>query len=117
MFVEILRAKIHRAKITQLELNYVGSITIDKALLRASGILPNEKVQVVNLQNGVRFETYVIEGEERSGVVGLNGPAARLAMPGDLVIILAYATMPIEQARNFQPVVVFPDENNRLLLD
>jgi aspartate 1-decarboxylase len=116
MLVEILRAKIHRVKITQLELNYVGSITIDKALLRASGLLPNEKVQVVNLQNGNRFETYIIEGEENSGIIGLNGPAARLAMLGDVVIILAYAQMTLEEAKNFEPSVVFPDDNNRLLL-
>ncbi len=116
MLVEILRAKIHRVKITQLELNYVGSITIDKALLRASGLLPNEKVQVVNLQNGNRFETYVIEGEENSGIIGLNGPAARLALLGDVVIILAYAQMTLEEAKNYQPTVIFPDDNNRLLL-
>jgi aspartate 1-decarboxylase len=116
MFIEVLRAKIHRVKITRLELNYVGSITIDKALLRATGMLANEKVQVVNLQNGNRFETYIIEGEENTGVVGLNGPAARLAMVGDVVIVLAYAWMTLDEAKNYQPVVVFPGPDNRLLL-
>lgn len=114
MFVEILRTKIHRVKVTQLELNYVGSITLDQALIEASGLLPNEKVQVVNVNNGARFETYVIVGERGSGVVGLNGPAARLAMKGDVLIVMSYAWMNYEEARIYEPTVIFPDDNNRL---
>jgi aspartate 1-decarboxylase len=114
MFVEILRTKIHRVKVTQLELNYVGSITLDQALIEASGLLPNEKVQVVNVNNGARFETYVIVGERNSGVVGLNGPAARLAMKGDVLIVMSYAWMNYEEARIYEPTVIFPDDNNRL---
>jgi aspartate 1-decarboxylase len=114
MFVEILRTKIHRVKVTQLELNYVGSITLDQALIEASGLLPNEKVQVVNVNNGARFETYVIVGDRNSGVVGLNGPAARLAMKGDVLIVMSYAWMTYEEARIYEPTVIFPDDNNRL---
>lgn len=112
MLVEVVRAKIHRARITQLELNYVGSITVDEVLLDASGLIPNEKVQVLNLNNGARFETYVIPGARGSGIIGLNGPAARLALLGDEVILIAYTWMELEAARAWQPALVFPDRNN-----
>jgi aspartate 1-decarboxylase len=114
MFVEMMKGKIHRTTVTEANLNYVGSITIDTVLLEASGILPNEKVQVVNNNNGARFETYVIAGEPNSGVVCLNGAAARLAVPGDIVIIIAYAWMNAEEAAGHIPRVVFTDEKNRI---
>jgi aspartate 1-decarboxylase len=115
MIIEVLKSKIHRVRVTQAELNYVGSITIDEALIEAANIIPNEKVQIVNNNNGARFETYVIKGERGSGVVCLNGAAARLAQVGDVVIIISYAQMTIEEGRKFEPVLVFPDENNRLV--
>jgi len=114
MLIEVLRAKIHRVRITQLEIDYVGSITLDPLLIEAVGLVPNEKVQVLNVNNGVRFETYVIEGERGSGIAGLNGPAARLAILGDIVLVLSYALMTPEEARAYQPRVIFPDDNNRL---
>ncbi|MGQ9863651.1 MAG: aspartate 1-decarboxylase [Bacteroidia bacterium] len=114
MWIEVMRAKIHRVRLVQVELDYVGSITLDKRLLEASGILPNEKVHVLNVNNGARMETYVIEGEADSGIVALNGPAARLGLPGDILIVVAYAWMPLEEARTYKPVVIFPDENNRI---
>ena len=116
MFVEVLKSKIHRAKVTEANLNYIGSITIDEALMEAANIIANEKVQIVNVNNGERLETYVIKGERGSGQVCLNGPAARKAQVGDIVIIISYATMDFEEAKTFQPKVVFPDERtNRLL--
>lgn len=115
MLIQVMRSKIHRVKITQAELHYVGSITIDKKLLEAADLLPNEKVQVVNINNGERLETYIIEGEEGSGQVCLNGPAARLAQVGDMVIIIAYGTIDKEEARTFEPKVIFPDTNNKLV--
>ena len=114
MMIEVLKSKIHRVRVTQAELNYVGSITIDEDLIDAANLIPNEKVQVVNNNNGARFETYVIKGERGSGVICLNGAAARLAQVGDVVIIISYALMPIEEARKFEPVLVFPDDHNRL---
>lgn len=114
MFVHIFKAKIHRATVTEANLNYVGSITIDENLLDASGILPNEKVQVVNINNGERFETYVIKGERGSGAICLNGPAARKVAVGDKVIIITYALMDTEMAKTYQPKVVFVDENNQI---
>ncbi len=114
MLIEVLRAKIHRVCITQLEIDYVGSITLDGLLIEAAGLIPNEKVQVLNLNNGIRFETYVIEGERGSGIVGLNGPAARLAILGDVVLVLSYALMTPEEARAHQPRIIFPDASNRL---
>ncbi|NLU50915.1 MAG: aspartate 1-decarboxylase [Syntrophomonadaceae bacterium] len=114
MFRTILKSKIHRAVVTDADLNYVGSITIDRALMEAADILPNEKVQVVNNNNGARFETYVIEGEKDSGIVCLNGAAARLVQKGDIVIILTYAVMADEKAREWKPTLVFVDENNRI---
>ncbi|MEO0006123.1 MAG: hypothetical protein RJA20_319 [Bacteroidota bacterium] len=115
MLIEIFKSKIHRVKVTQADLNYVGSITIDEELLEAANILEGEKVQIVNNNNGERFETYTIKGERGSGVICLNGAAARRVQVGDIVIIIAYALMTPEEARTFKPAVVFPDENNRLV--
>lgn len=115
MFIEVLKSKIHRVKITQAELHYVGSITIDENLMEAAGIVENQKVQVVNLNNGERLETYVIKGERNSGVICMNGPAARKCQAGDIVIIIAYCTLTPEEAKTHQPVLVFPDENNKLI--
>src|ERR1700750_411269 len=115
MIIEVLKSKIHRVKVTQAELNYVGSITIDEDLIEAANIIPNEKVQIVNNNNGARFETYVIRGERGSGTVCLNGAAARLAQVGDVVIIMSYAYMELEEARKLEPVLVFPDTDNRLI--
>ena len=109
-----MKSKIHRAVITEANIDYVGSITIDKALMDAAGLLENEKVQVVNVTNGARLETYVIQGEKNSGVVCLNGAAARLCAVGDVVIIISYASMSVEEAKSFGPIVVFPKENNKL---
>ena len=109
MLVTVLKSKIHRVTITVSNLNYIGSITIDTDLMEASNIIANEKVAIVNNNNGARFETYVIPGEKGSGVICLNGAAARLVQPGDIVIIMAYAMMEMEEARNFKPSVIFPD--------
>ena len=109
MLVEILKSKIHRATVTEANLNYIGSITIDEALMNAAGIMENERVHIVNNNNGARFSTYVIKGEKNSGVVCLNGAAARLVQPGDVVIIMAYAMMSQEEATTFNPKVVFPE--------
>ena len=114
MRVEVLKSKIHRAKVTQAELHYVGSITIDGKLMEESNLIEGEKVQVVNINNGERLETYVIKGERDSGIICLNGPAARKAMVGDLVVIISYASMEWEVAKSFKPSVIFPDEANRL---
>jgi aspartate 1-decarboxylase len=109
----MMKSKIHRATVTQANLDYVGSITIDRLLMDAADLLPNEKVQIVNNNNGQRFETYVIEGEPGSGVIGLNGAAARLVYPGDSVIIISYAEMEDAEAREHEPTVVFVDDENR----
>ncbi|MBE6299206.1 MAG: aspartate 1-decarboxylase [Bacteroidales bacterium] len=109
MLVEILKSKIHRATVTEANLNYIGSITIDEALMNAAGIMENERVHIVNNNNGARFSTYVIKGEKNSGVVCLNGAAARLVQPGDTVIIMAYAMMDEKEALEFKPKVVFPE--------
>ncbi|QQE72723.1 aspartate 1-decarboxylase [Brevibacillus composti] len=114
MLRTMMKAKIHRATVTEANLNYVGSITIDKEILDALDILPNEKVQIVNNNNGARLETYVIEGEPGSGVICLNGAAARLVQPGDIVIIIAYALMSDEEARRHQPRVAIMDEHNKI---
>jgi aspartate 1-decarboxylase len=114
MFIEILKSKIHRVVVTQAELHYIGSITIDEDLMDAAGIIENEKVHVVNINNGERLQTYVIKGERGSGVICINGPAARKAQKGDVVIIISYAMMEQQEARNFTPIIVFPDENNKL---
>ena len=115
MNVQLFKSKIHRVKVTQAELHYVGSITLDEDLIEAANMIPNEKVQIVNVNNGERLETYVIKGERGSGMVCLNGPAARKVQVGDVIIIISYATMDWEEAKTFEPTVVFPDENNRLL--
>lgn len=114
MRVEVLKSKIHRAKVTQAELHYVGSITIDEKLMEKANLIEGEKVQVVNVNNGERLETYVIKGARDSGIICLNGPAARKAMVGDLVVIISYASMEWEEAKSFKPSVVFPDKENRL---
>jgi aspartate 1-decarboxylase len=114
MQIEVLKSKIHRAVITEAELNYVGSITIDEDLLIAANLIEHEKVQVVNVNNGERLETYVIKGKKSSGICCLNGPAARKGMVGDIVIILSYAAMEFEEAKTFKPWIVFPKEENKL---
>jgi aspartate 1-decarboxylase len=114
MLLHIFRSKIHRATVTEANLNYVGSITIDEDLMEAGDILPNEKVQIVNVNNGERFETYVIKGERGSGQICLNGPAARKVAVGDKIIIIAYALMTYEEAKIHSPKVVFPNENNAI---
>ncbi|GAB3911089.1 aspartate 1-decarboxylase [Mucilaginibacter boryungensis] len=115
MIIEVLKSKLHRVRVTQAELNYVGSITIDADLIEAANIIPNEKVQIVNNNNGARFETYVIKGERGSGTVCLNGATARLAQVGDVVIIMSYAYMEQDEARAYQPILVFPDNDNKLI--
>ncbi|TDQ17296.1 L-aspartate 1-decarboxylase [Algoriphagus boseongensis] len=115
MQIQVLKSKIHRVKITQAELHYVGSITIDEDLMDAAQLIENEKVQVVNVNNGERLETYVIKGERGSGQVCLNGPAARKAAVGDVVIIISYAGMELEEAKKYKPVLIFPDDRNKLI--
>lgn len=115
MQIEILKSKIHRVKVTQAELNYVGSITLDVELMEAADIIENEKVQVVNVNNGERLETYVIKGKRGSGMVCLNGPASRKAQVGDILIIISYGILTKEEAANYKPVLIFPGEDNRLL--
>ena len=110
----MLKGKIHRATVTQAELNYMGSITIDKTLMEASGIIENEKVQIVNNNNGARLETYVIPGKRDSGTICLNGAAARLVQPGDQVIIIAYAQMEEKEAKEHKPKVVFVNDDNSI---
>ncbi len=115
MFVNVLKAKLHRVRVTQAELNYVGSITIDEELMDAAGLLENEQVHIVNNNNGERLITYVIKGARGSGIICLNGAAARRAQVGDIVIIIAYAMMTPDEAKAHKPTVVFPNENNRLV--
>jgi len=116
MNIEILKSKIHRVTVTEANLDYIGSITIDEVLMEAANIIPNEKVQVVDVNNGERIETYVIKGERGSGCVCLNGPAARKVAVGDIVIIMSYASMDFEEAKSFVPSVIFPDtRTNRLV--
>jgi aspartate 1-decarboxylase len=115
MLITVLKSKIHRVKVTQAELHYVGSITIDEDLIDAANMIENEKVQIVNINNGERFETYIIKGERGTGTICLNGPAARKVQVGDMVIIISYATMDFAEAKQYKPVVIFPDANNRLL--
>ncbi len=114
MQIHILKSKIHRVTITQAELHYIGSITIDEDLMDAANLVEYEKVQVVNVNNGERFETYVIKGERNSGVICLNGPAARKGVVGDVVIVISYALLDQQEAKTFQPIVVFPKDGNRL---
>jgi aspartate 1-decarboxylase len=115
MIIEVLKSKIHRARVTQAELNYVGSITIDEDLMDAANIIANEKVQIVNNNNGARFETYVIKGERGSGTICLNGATARLAQVGDIVIIMSYGYMEMDEARTYEPIAIFPDADNKLI--
>lgn len=116
MFIEVVKSKIHRVTVTEANLNYIGSITIDAELMEAANLIPNEKVSIVDNNNGERFETYVIKGEPGSGVICLNGAAARKVQPGDVIIIMSYAMMDFEEAKNFKPAVIFPDTaTNRLV--
>jgi aspartate 1-decarboxylase len=115
MQLTIMKSKIHRVKVTQAELNYVGSITIDEDLMDAAGLLENEQVHIVNNNNGERFVTYVIKGERGSGMICLNGAAARRVQIGDIIIIISYASMTPEEAKTYKPLVVFPDHNNQLV--
>ena len=114
MILNLLKAKFHCATVTEANLHYMGSITIDEALMEQAGILPNERVQVVNNNNGERLETYTIPGPRGSGVICLNGAAARLAQPGDIVIIMAYAFFQEDEAKTYKPTVVMVDENNHV---
>ena len=115
MIIEIIKSKIHRVKVTDADLNYAGSISIDGDLIEAANLIVGEKVQVVNVNNGERLETYVIEGKKGSGEVTLNGPAARRVQKGDVVLIISYAQMDLEEARSFEPSMIFPnEETNRL---
>ena len=114
MEIEVLKSKIHRAVITEANLQYVGSLTLDEDLMDAANLIENEKVQVVNVNNGSRLETYIIKGKRGSGTVCLNGPAARKGAVGDVVIVISYATMDFEEAKKFKPWLVFPKERNRL---
>ena len=109
MHIEVMRAKLHRITVTEADLNYIGSITLDLDLIEAAGLVAGEKVQIVNCNNGERIETYVNAGERGTGQVCLNGPAARRCQPGDIVIVIAYGSMEIEAAKTFKPTVVFPD--------
>lgn len=116
MYVEVVKSKIHRVTVTEANLNYIGSITIDSALMEAANLIPGEKVAIVDNNNGERFETYVIPGEPHSGMICLNGAAARKVQLGDIVIIMSYAWMDFEEAKHFKPAVVFPDTaTNRLI--
>ncbi|PCJ66945.1 MAG: aspartate 1-decarboxylase [Bacteroidetes bacterium] len=117
MFIEVLKSKIHRAKITQTELDYVGSITIDENLMDAANMIEGEKVLIVNNNNGERLETYIIAGERGSGMICLNGAAARKAAKGDIVIIISFAMMEFEEAKKFVPSLVFPDKLNIAIVD
>jgi aspartate 1-decarboxylase len=115
MQIQVVKSKIHRVKVTGADLNYIGSITIDEALMNASNLLEGEKVSIVNINNGERFETYAIKGERNSGEITLNGPAARKVHAGDIIIIISYATLDFEEAKTFKPWLVFPDENTNTL--
>ncbi len=115
MNIQVFKSKIHRVSVTEADLSYIGSITIDEALMEAANLIEGEKVQIVNVNNGERLETYVIKGERNSGVICLNGPAARRVAVGDIVIIIGYAYMDFEEAKNFKPSIVFPNpETNRI---
>jgi aspartate 1-decarboxylase len=114
MNIEVLKSKIHRAKITQADLNYIGSIAIDEDLMNAANLIENERVSIYNITNGERLDTYVIKGERGSKIISLNGAAARKVTVGDFIIIVSYASMDFEKAKSFKPTIVFPDENNSL---
>lgn len=115
MLIEVFKSKIHRVKVTESDLNYIGSITIDEDLIDAAGLVVGERVYIVNVNNGERFDTYVIKGKRKSGEICLNGPAARKVQKGDTIIIIAYASMTPEEAKTFQPKIVFPNEETNLL--
>ena len=115
MDIEILKSKVHRAVITEANLNYVGSLTLDEDLMDAANFIEHEKVQIVNVNNGSRIETYLIKGKRGSGVCCLNGPAARQGAAGDIVIVISYARMDFEEAKNFKPFVAYPDERNKVI--
>ncbi len=115
MYIEVLQAKIHNVRITQTELNYTGSITMDMDLVDAAGMIPNQKVLIVNNNNGERFETYIIEGERGTGIIGLNGAAARKGQVGDQLIIMTFQYLEPPEAKLHQPKNIFPDKNNRLI--
>lgn len=114
MQIEILKSKIHKVVVTEANLQYVGSITIDETLMKAANLIENEKVQVLDINNGERFETYVIKGEKDSGVICLNGPAARKVQVGDVVVVISYCSLDFEEAKKFKPTIIFPKENNKL---
>jgi len=114
MQIEVLKSKIHRIVLTESNLNYMGSLTLDEDLMNAANIIENEKVQVVNVNNGERLETYVIKGKKGSGIVCLNGPAARKGLPGDTIIVISYTAMDFEDAKKFKPQLIFPKEGNKL---
>ena len=114
MQIQILKSKIHRAVITEANLNYVGSLTIDEDLMDGANLIENEKVHVVNINNGERLETYVIKGERGTGMICLNGPAARKAATGDHIIVISYCIMDFEEAKKYTPIAIYPDHNNKL---
>jgi len=114
MQIQVLKSKVHRAVVTEANLNYVGSLTLDEGLMEAANMIENEKVQVVNVNNGERLETYLIKGQRGSGICCLNGPAARKGAEGDIVIIISYALMDFEEAKTFKPVIIFPEMGNSL---
>ncbi len=114
MNINVLKSKIHRATVTMADLNYIGSIAIDENIMEAANLIENEKVSIYNITNGERLSTYVIKGERGSGIISLNGAAARKVAVNDLVIIVSYASMDFEEAKSFKPTILFPDENNRL---
>jgi aspartate 1-decarboxylase len=114
MFIHVFKSKIHRVRVTEANLNYIGSITIDEDLMDAANLIENEKVQIVDNNNGSRFETYVIKGERGTGIIALNGAAARMVQLGDIIIIMSYAMMTQEEAKTFKPIAVFPNEQNKL---
>ena len=116
MNIEVVKSKLHRVTITEADLNYIGSITIDQDLMDAANLIENEKVQIVNINNGERLETYVITGERGTGQICMNGPAARKVAVGDIIIIIAYATMDFEEAKTFKPVLVFPDTGSNKII-
>jgi aspartate 1-decarboxylase len=115
MTIEVLYSKIHRVRVTGAELHYIGSITLDSELIDSASLIEGQKVTIVNINNGERFDTYVIRGSKGSGEVTLNGPAARRVHKGDMIIVIAYASMSLEEARNFKPTLLFPDEQTNLL--
>lgn len=116
MQIQVVKSKIHRVKVTGADLNYIGSITIDEALMEAANLIEGEKVSIVNINNGERFDTYVIVGEKNSGEITLNGPAARKVQKDDIIIIISYAILDFEEAKTFKPWIVFPNENDNSLM-